>query len=485
MAEIKETSFQGPIRPPLAVPSVPGTPATPGTPSTPTAPSPARPKLYRRQSRFTEEPMTERTPACSASIHSFDPTVLDDPNINALSHTNTLQHFRTANRTVSRELSRRSSNLRRDLNSFSFGGAPSTPVLQEEVVHGYHPGQGAAMSRTGTLEPQPQPLSSPTTAEIPPPSGLPPPAAAGLSPAEKKRIWLRLANSVLHSAPALVLLYIMSTSITAFKSDRSSAKFSTPGITLLSLLYLDSILNILTCFRISTPWPTWRLSLRVFFGLGYIILFFIYIGSNQGVFPPGWTYWNVPANMASPVVYIFLWWLGVWDWMHLVVCRPGLFTLRGKGGGINEGRRPSVALSELHPTSFRARVPSSAGGASVVSYTWRRWVQRSRTHSTGGGVHFYEGHENNDVDEEGQEDLEMGVSRTRTGGSVRESGRRRSDSMRSGSAHSGDVTLRGDEFTERGSGEKEKEAEVGKKEDEGERLGRTAPKVVRAADIGQ
>ncbi|KAK4172715.1 hypothetical protein QBC36DRAFT_246982 [Triangularia setosa] len=498
MAEIKETSFQGLVRPPLAVPSAPGTPGTPGTPSTPTAPSPVRPKLYRRQSRFTEEPMTERTPACSASIHSFDPTALDDPSTNTLTHTNTIQQFRTANRTVSRDLSHRSSNLRRDLNNFSFGGAvPATPVLQEEV-----PGQGMTISRTGTLEQPPSgqpPLSSPTTAEIPPPSGPPAtPPAAGLSPAEKKRIWLRLANSVLHSAPALVLLYIMSTSISAFKSDRSSVKFSTPGITLLSLLYLDSILNIVTCFRIRRPWPTWRLSLRALFGLGYIILFFVYIGFGQGVFPKGWTYWNVPAHMSSPVVYILLWWLGVWDLLHLPVCRPGFWRGRKKEQG---GRRPSVALSELHPTSFRARVPSSAGGASVVSYTWRRWVQRTRTHSTGGGVHFYHHHEEV-IDERGDygvngQDLEMGTTtRTRTREDTMDEGEsmggRRSESMRSGSAHSGDVTLRGDEFGERRSGEKEKEAEAemrgsgktGKKEDEGERLG-GRPKVVRAADIGQ
>ncbi|KAK4199952.1 hypothetical protein QBC40DRAFT_297027 [Triangularia verruculosa] len=483
MAEVKEMNFQGPARPPLAMPSAPGTPSVPGTPSTPTNPSAARPKLYRRQSRFTEEPMTERTPACSASIHSFDPTALDDPNISTLTHTNTIQQFRTANRTVSRDLSHRSSNLRRDLSSFSFGGAPATPVVQEEV-----PWQGGMMVRTGTLEPQPQPLSAPTTAEIPPPSGLHPPPPGGLSPAEKKRIWLRLANSVLHSAPALVLLYIMSTSISAFRSGRSSAKYSSPGITLLSMLYLDAILNILTCFWIRHPWPTWRLSLRVVFGLGYIILFFIYIGFGLGVFPKGWTYWNIPEHMATPVVYIFLWWLGVWDLLHLPVCRPWLFNCGGKREEQQEGRRPSVALSELHPTSFRARVPSSAGGASVVSYTWRRWVQRTRTHSTGGGVHFHEGMD------EGREDVEMGTTRTRTREEMDEEGsRRRSGSMRTGSAHSGDVTLRGDDATlDRRSNEKEKEAEAGmersggagkKGEDEEGRLGGT-PKMVRAADIG-
>ncbi|KAK0662024.1 hypothetical protein QBC41DRAFT_382385 [Cercophora samala] len=478
MAETKETSFQGPVRPPLAMPSAPGTPGTPGTPSTPTNPSPVRPKLHRRQSRFTEEPMTERTPACSASIHSFDPTALDDPAVNTLTHTNTIQQFRTANRTVSRDLSHRSSNLRRDLNSFSFGGAPATPVLQEEAP--------AVMSRTGTLDPQPQPLSSPTTADIPPPSGpLPPPPPAVITPAEKRRTWLRLANSVLHSAPTLVLLYIMSTSISAFKSDPSSAKFSSPGITLLSILYLDAILNIITCFRVRSPWPTWRLSLRCLFGAGYIILFFVYIGLGNKVFPGGYTYWNVPVNMATPVVYIFLWWLAAWDLAHLVVCRPGVLSCARKREQ-QEGRRPSVALSELHPTSFRARVPSSVGGESVVSYTWRRWVQRSRTHSTGGGVHFHEG----------GHDVELGTTRTRTreGGTIDEGesiGRRRSESMRTVSAHSGEVTLRGEEF-ERRSGEKDKEAEAemggsggaGKKGEEGGRLG-GAPKTVRAADIGQ
>ncbi|KAK4671814.1 hypothetical protein QC764_608965 [Podospora pseudoanserina] len=467
MGEIKESSFQGPIRPPLAMPSAPGMPSTP----TGTNPSPVRPKLYRRQSRFTEEPMTERTPACSASIHSFDPSALDDPNVNTLTHTNTVQQFRTANRTVSRDLSHRSSNLRRDLNSFSFGGAPTTPVLQEESP--------TAISRTGTLDPPPQPLSSPTTAEIPPPSGpLPLHQSAGLSPEEKRRVWLRLANSVLHSAPTLVLLYIMSTSISAF---RSTAKFSSPGITLLSILYLDAILNIITCFRIRSPWPRWRLSLRFLFGLGYMILFFVYIGLGNEVFPKGYTYWNVPDKMATPLVYIFLWWLAAWDLAHLPVCRPELFRCARKREGQQEGRRPSVALSELHPTSFRARVPSSVGGESVVSYTWRRWVQRTRTHSTG-GVHFHE---------MGHNDVEMGPTRTRTReGDVIDEGEsisgRRSESMRTGTAHSGEVTLRGDEF-ERRSGEKEKEAEAGgagKRGEEGGRL-EESPKTVRAADVGQ
>ncbi|KAK4188742.1 hypothetical protein QBC35DRAFT_185007 [Podospora australis] len=409
----------------------------PPSPATPQLPSPSpssssaprrmvsqRPSLGpRRQSRFKEEPMSERTPASSISIRSFEPPPPPPPAATTASwdaespmgppgrvNTNSTHHTTRSNHS-------------------NFSNNSSTNTVEFNPVR-Y------------------------TSTQIPPPpfqetwASTPPPQAAAIPPNSNNPSWLRIINPVLHAVPCLVLLYIMGASIRVLRGNWVS-NTSIQGIILLSFLYLDVVLDAIALFRTGKPWSLWMLFLRTTFGLAYLVLFFVYIGFGRA-FPEGYAYWGVSPGMAGPLVYIFLWWIGVWNLLHLPISRYHLLSrlqqklrLRSASATAQQqqaGRRPSMVPSELHPaSSFNPRMSTvgTEGGASSISLTWRRWV---RTHSTSYSHHHH------------HQDLEIeGLQRPRTRMTL---GSQRRDS-------SGDATLR----EEDGEGvELERMQEVGKED---------------------
>lgn len=85
--------------------------------------------------------------------------------------------------------------------------------------------------------------------------------------------------------------------------------YSPQAVTLTVLLGLDIVLDISALAQIHKKWPGWVVLLRLTCGIGYLIVFMVYIGLGH-VFPYMYTYWGIEASYAGPVVYLFLWLIG-------------------------------------------------------------------------------------------------------------------------------------------------------------------------------
>ncbi|KAK4237452.1 hypothetical protein C8A03DRAFT_44707 [Achaetomium macrosporum] len=290
----RKAAGPGPILPPT--PSSAYTPS----PSTPTG----RPRLSsRRTSRFTEEVMTERTPAASVSEQSLDYYIYgpsaEDVNANA-------------------------SNINRS-------SVPNTSTTHIET-----------------------------------------------EPARRNwEAWLRFLNGTVHAIACLVLLAIIGYAMRVLRWHMGSY-MSINAVILICFLVVDIALDVITLFRAHRPWPTWGLVLRLVCGIVYIVLCLVYVGLG-GVFPDRHTYWGLYADPAGIMVYVLLCVEGVWNLLHIPVCRYRL--------GARLLRHPSPQkVSPLTPIDNRASFNqrfSMAGTEqtehSSISVTWRRWV---RTRST-------------------------------------------------------------------------------------------------------
>ncbi len=92
------------------------------------------------------------------------------------------------------------------------------------------------------------------------------------------------------------------------------------AVTLAVLLSLDGLLDgfAFVCIRVRRP--GWALILRLVFGIGYLAVFMAYVGLGR-VFPNGYAYWGMAPSFSGPVVYIFLWLIGVWNLLHSAIHR--------------------------------------------------------------------------------------------------------------------------------------------------------------------
>lgn len=52
-------------------------------------------------------------------------------------------------------------------------------------------------------------------------------------------------------------------------------------------------------------------------------MFLVYVGFRE-VFPNGYSYWGMGSGFSSPVVYLFLWVIGIWDLLHTSIHRHTL-----------------------------------------------------------------------------------------------------------------------------------------------------------------
>lgn len=107
--------------------------------------------------------------------------------------------------------------------------------------------------------------------------------------------------------------------------------------------------------RAKRKWQAWALVLRLLAGLGYVAMFLVYVGFRE-VFPHGYSYWGMGSGFSDPVVYLFLWVIGIWDLLHTSIHRHTLGRdLRGGMLFSRNGRRPSNSgvpqTSNPHSTS--------------------------------------------------------------------------------------------------------------------------------------
>ncbi|KAK4226726.1 hypothetical protein QBC38DRAFT_455973 [Podospora fimiseda] len=339
MAEDRPTVVP-PVAPAVASESSPVT-------SSPVSITGGRPKLGpRRQSRFTEEPMTEGTPASSASVRSFDVDPLEwghHPGVaRNLSNHSTVNSISNQNTN-----SYNPSNLRHaDSFAPSLSAPSSHPGNTDHAAH-------AAKKEELTL------------------------AIRGL---------VRSINSILHLVPCLILMCIMGASLRSIKDEWVERK-NVQVLIIIGTTLLDALLDSVILLFMRRPWANWALSLRTFFGIIYLAEFFVYVGFNNKVFKEGYKYWGLPVSGAVPFAYFLIWWLIVWNFLHPILCRwttlKSLFSSSPKSEEPthNNIRRPSC-FSEQRPTSFNPRISTveTEGTVSMVSLTWRRWVRTRSTH---------------------------------------------------------------------------------------------------------
>lgn len=87
-------------------------------------------------------------------------------------------------------------------------------------------------------------------------------------------------------------------------------------------------------------------------------MFLVYVGFRE-VFPHGYSYWGMGSGFSDPVVYLFLWVIGIWDLLHTSIHRHTLGRdLRGGTLLSRHGRRPTgtgVAQAPGRLSAPRAR----------------------------------------------------------------------------------------------------------------------------------
>ncbi len=59
---------------------------------------------------------------------------------------------------------------------------------------------------------------------------------------------------------------------------------------------------------------------RLVLGISYLALFMVYVGMGA-VFPHRYVFWGLTRGLAGPVVYLFLWTIGVWNLLHTALHR--------------------------------------------------------------------------------------------------------------------------------------------------------------------
>ncbi|KAK0715133.1 hypothetical protein B0H67DRAFT_683442 [Lasiosphaeris hirsuta] len=169
-------------------------------------------------------------------------------------------------------------------------------------------------------------------------------------------------NSCLHGAACVILMAIMVDFLSRL-DGYWLGHMSGLAVALLAMLGLDTLLDITSLIRLQKQWPSWTLLLRLIYGIGYIILFMIYVAHGQ-VFPSGFTFWGMASGFAGPVVYLFLWLLGVWNLLHTTLRRHHL------------GNSVRSYVTSIAPTSPSRPRSGSQRLESKPARTWRTMLTR-------------------------------------------------------------------------------------------------------------
>ncbi|KAJ3948473.1 uncharacterized protein N0V96_002726 [Colletotrichum fioriniae] len=109
-------------------------------------------------------------------------------------------------------------------------------------------------------------------------------------------------------------------------SDGSFAPKSpmTPAaVALIAILSTDILLDARSIVHAHDPWPGWTLLIRLVLGASLIAIFWVYISLGD-VFARGFTYWGMSDTYGRVLAYMFLWGIGLWDLLFVVLCRHWL-----------------------------------------------------------------------------------------------------------------------------------------------------------------
>ncbi|KAF4855871.1 hypothetical protein CGCSCA4_v000846 [Colletotrichum siamense] len=171
--------------------------------------------------------------------------------------------------------------------------------------------------------------------------------------------WLlraQIANDVAHVAAASILLWIMSWFLYNVPFPLTY-RTGPAAVALIIMLSTDILLDARSIVHAHDPWPGWALLLRLALGLGFIAVFAVYIALGGDVFAPDFEYWGMSDAYGRVLAYMFLWGLGLWNLLFVVLCRHWL---------AKEVKRYSGDARELFtggraPGESALRLGSSAG----------------------------------------------------------------------------------------------------------------------------
>lgn len=172
-----------------------------------------------------------------------------------------------------------------------------------------------------------------------------------VTPGFNKPTFQRFWNGLLHLSVAGLLLSIMSSYILA--SDPESkhpiieresviekpdpeyfapvvpkfhdARCRAIAIIIVFFTAVDIAIDLIHTMLLCLPWSAVALVPQLLTGIGYLAIFMAYVGLGK-VFPAGYTYWRLKTGYSGPVVYLFLWTLGLWDLLHVCIHRHKLGT---------------------------------------------------------------------------------------------------------------------------------------------------------------
>ncbi|WQF77389.1 hypothetical protein CDEST_02403 [Colletotrichum destructivum] len=204
----------------------------------------------------------------------------------------------------------------------------------------------------------------------PPPLTIPPPPRSrtrvrrrrGPNPRQARQFkrWLlraQIANDVVHVVAASILLWIMSWFL--YNVSRPLTYRTGPAaVALLIALSTDILLDARSIVHAHDPWPGWALLLRLLLGVSLIAVFWVYIALGA-VFAPGFSYWGIPDAYGRVLAYMFLWGIGLWDLLFVILCRRWLGReVKRYGGRARRVLSPSAFSSQ----GWRARTSASSPG---------------------------------------------------------------------------------------------------------------------------
>ncbi|TEA12076.1 hypothetical protein C8034_v006798 [Colletotrichum sidae] len=139
-----------------------------------------------------------------------------------------------------------------------------------------------------------------------------------------KRWMLRaqIANDVAHVAAASILLWIMSWFLYNVPFPLTY-RTGPAAVVLIIILSTDILLDARSIVHAHDPWPAWALVFRLVLGAALIAIFWVYIALSD-VFAPGFTYWGMNDTYGRVLSYMFLWGIGLWNLLFVLLCRHWL-----------------------------------------------------------------------------------------------------------------------------------------------------------------
>ncbi|GKT48238.1 uncharacterized protein ColSpa_08419 [Colletotrichum spaethianum] len=182
----------------------------------------------------------------------------------------------------------------------------------------------------------------------PPPLTIPPPPrprtrvrrprGPNARQARQFKRWLfraQIANDVAHVVGASILLWIMSWFLYNV-SFPLTYRTGPAAVALLVVLSTDILLDARSIVHAHDAWPGWALLLRLLVGTSLIAVFWVYI-----------------ATYGRVLAYMFLWGIGLWDLLFVVLCRHWLGKEVKRYGGrarrvFRERRSPGISAHRLN-----------------------------------------------------------------------------------------------------------------------------------------